>query len=213
MAKKLLKREAERIALTRMEDAARTQADFEDVIVEWNRLDRNRISRERYNEVSRPNAIMLHWDKINPNHDKGIFKDTLEVVLPAPFKCHWWRQLLAGDYIDFINCTPDDMWNLVEYEDVSKQLKQLTDKQKEVIYLRVVQARSTTKISNMLDKTDRAIRKLYVSTINKLQDKLAVEIRKQLNSGSNNMTFDKRVFLSEYDDYMKLNKKAKKNHP
>ena len=57
MGKKLLVREIKRIALLRMEEAARTKADWNDVIIQWNQLDRNRERRERYNEVSRPNAI------------------------------------------------------------------------------------------------------------------------------------------------------------
>ena len=52
-AKKKLKRELEQEALARLESAARTVSDFENVIAWWDRLDANRERRERYHEVSR----------------------------------------------------------------------------------------------------------------------------------------------------------------
>ena len=46
MAHEKLKRELEREALTRLEDAARTPKDFEGVIAWWDRLDRNQEHRQ-----------------------------------------------------------------------------------------------------------------------------------------------------------------------
>ena len=50
---KKLKRDLQREALARLENAARTTADFQNVVSWWNRLDSNRERRERYHEVSR----------------------------------------------------------------------------------------------------------------------------------------------------------------
>ena len=51
--RKKLKRELRAEALARLEDAARTQKDFENVIAWWDRLDANRERRERYHELRR----------------------------------------------------------------------------------------------------------------------------------------------------------------
>ena len=51
--RKKLKRELEREALSRLEDAARTEEDFQNVITWWNRLDANRERKERYHEIGR----------------------------------------------------------------------------------------------------------------------------------------------------------------
>ena len=51
--RKKLKRELRAEALARLEDSARTQREFENVIAWWNRLDANRERRERYHELSR----------------------------------------------------------------------------------------------------------------------------------------------------------------
>ena len=99
--KKLLKRETERIALTRMEDSARTPADFKAVVKQWNHLDQNRERRERYNEVSRPNEGMLHWDKVNASDEKGRMRSTFGAVIPPPLVHPYWRQLIKGDFFHF----------------------------------------------------------------------------------------------------------------
>jgi len=64
MGREQLVREIKAAALARMEDAARTEGDFKKIIEQWNHLDENRERRERYHEIGRPNAEMLHWDKI-----------------------------------------------------------------------------------------------------------------------------------------------------
>ena len=52
-ARKLLKRELRAQALARLEDAARTAKDFENVIAWWGKLDANRQRKERYHELYR----------------------------------------------------------------------------------------------------------------------------------------------------------------
>ena len=47
---KRLKREMRAEAIRRLEEAARTEKDFRDVVEEWNKLDRNRERRERDHE-------------------------------------------------------------------------------------------------------------------------------------------------------------------
>ena len=46
-----LKRELREQALHIIQDAARTQADFDKLVVMWNELDKNRERRERYHEI------------------------------------------------------------------------------------------------------------------------------------------------------------------
>lgn len=51
--KKKLKRELVREALARMEDAARTQSDFEEVIKIWDKLGQNEVRRVSNHEIGR----------------------------------------------------------------------------------------------------------------------------------------------------------------
>ena len=58
--RKKLKRELEQEALARLEDSARTEEDFENVVTWWNRLDANRERKERYHEIGRSD-VPLEW--------------------------------------------------------------------------------------------------------------------------------------------------------
>ena len=53
VSEKRLKREIRAEALRRLEEAARTKKDFQVVVGEWDKLDRNRERRERDHEILR----------------------------------------------------------------------------------------------------------------------------------------------------------------
>ena len=57
----LLKRESRILALKRIEESARTEKEFYEVIDIWNRLDDNRERKERAHEIGRPESI-LEWN-------------------------------------------------------------------------------------------------------------------------------------------------------
>ncbi|HCA30990.1 MAG TPA: hypothetical protein DEP23_16255 [Ruminococcaceae bacterium] len=180
MGKKQLVREVKRAALTRMEDAARTTADFNAVVKQWNHLDRNRERRERDHEISRPNEFMLHWDRIDANDKKGKLRGSFGAVIPPPLNHPWWRQLIQGDFIDTIYDNSGDMWQLVEDMDISVCLKDLTERQKVVVFLSAVRQCTPQQIACYQDKTDRAVRKLLTAAIRRIRDKLSPIIQEQI---------------------------------
>lgn len=90
--RKKLRRELRAEALARLEDAARTQKDFENVIAWWDRLDANRERRERYHELSRSgDDLPLEY---GASVNELFFPDTLNDVLE--------KQLRKGDFLDMI---------------------------------------------------------------------------------------------------------------
>ena len=69
-----------------MEDAARTEDDFREVIKAWDKEDANRERRERYHEVGRDDTqVPLEY---NMSRD--------EIVIPAPIHSVYWRQIMKG---------------------------------------------------------------------------------------------------------------------
>ena len=56
----MLHREARTLALRRIEESARTEADFENVLYWWDKLDENRERRERGHEIGR-STVPLEW--------------------------------------------------------------------------------------------------------------------------------------------------------
>jgi len=185
MGRKQLVREVKAAALTRMEDAARTKDDFRKVIKQWNHLDRNRERKERYHEIARPNAEMLHWDKINESldHEKGKLKPGLDTVIPPPLEHQWWRQLMRGDFIDAIFDCPHELNELVGNTFISMLLQDLSDNQKEILYYSAVRLYSNVHIAAIRKQSDRNIRKTLALLLKNLRDKLAAQIQQRLGCG------------------------------
>jgi hypothetical protein len=159
MGRTQLVREAKRAALTRMEDAARTEQDFKQVVAQWNHLDKNRRRRERYNEVNRPNEEMLHWDKVNASDEKGKLRTGFGRVIPRPLEFQWWRQLIRGDFIDTMFDCPHELHELVADEMISPLLQDLSANHKEILYYSAVRLYSNVYIAAIRGQSDRNIRK------------------------------------------------------
>lgn len=114
---KKLKRELRAEALARLEDAARTQKDFENVIAWWDKLDANRERRERYHELSRSgDDVPLDY---GASANELCFPDTLNNVLE--------KLIRKGDFIDAIFDCPYDIHELVTEEYLSQILLELSE--------------------------------------------------------------------------------------
>lgn len=186
MGRKQLVREAKAAALARMEDAARTVEDFQNVVKQWNHLDDNRERKERDHEVKR------NQETIRLGYSDGL-------IFPIPFLHPAWRGVINGDFIDLIYDNAAEMWQLVEDWDIASQFLGLTDKQKEVLFYSAVRQCTPQQIACYQDKTDRAIRKLLTATIDRIREKLAAIIREQLAAQVSDMTLAKRQFLEWYE--------------
>lgn len=160
--RKKLKRELRAEALARLEDAARTQRDFENVIAWWDKLDANRERRERYHELSRSgDDVPLDY---GASANELFFPDTLNDVLE--------KQLRKGDFIDAIFYCPYDIHELVTEEYLSKILWELNEEHKELLFLCAVRLFSSTRIAKIRNQSDRNIRKVRGTMLKKIRKKL-----------------------------------------
>ena len=198
MKRQKLVRDLKHEALTRMEDAARTEDDFTEVVKQWNHLDRNRERKERRYEVFRPNAEMLHWSKADNNHRKGKLQSDFRTAFPRPYNHIWWRQLLVGDFTDIIHDCPYDLHEFVSDVNISKAIKALSENHIEVLYLTAIRQRSTLSIGAIRNQTDRNIRKILALIIFRLQERLAPVIKKEIEDGHPDVTVEKRRFIERY---------------
>ena len=205
MAEKKTKKQLEREAILRMEEAARSVADFKAVVGEWNRLDENKERVERYHEVLRPEGVLItNFTSKNTSlyHD---FDDGVKMhynggmVFPIPYSQIAWREAIKGDFLSIIFDYPEDMWQLIEDWIIALPVKKLNVKQADVFYLRVVHLHSPQEIAFYQNKTDRAIRKLLTAAIESIRSKIAPRIREQIESGYPQMTLEKRQFLEWYE--------------
>ena len=182
MVHEKLKRELEREALTRLEDAARTTEDFEAVVEWWDRLDRNREHRQGNHEVGR-SGIPLEWGS------------PVDVVVPVPTGYASWRQVLKGDFLDVIFDCPYEMHHLVEDEDISELIRRLSENHKEVLYYHAVRMYDTARIAAIRGQTERNIRKLRSLLLSDLRKKLLVKLAIREKKGLP-LTTTERVFLN-----------------
>ena len=184
--RKKLKRELRAEALARLEDAARTQRDFENVIAWWDKLDANRERRERYHELSRSgDDVPLDY---GASANELFFPDTLNDVLE--------KQIRKGDFIDAIFYCPYDIHMLVTEEYLSEILLELKEDHKELLFLWAVRLFSSTRIAAIRQQSDRNIRKVRNTMMKKIRKELLSALtdkaEKQLP-----MTLVEKAFLSD----------------
>ena len=184
--RKKLKRELRAEALARLEDAARTQRDFENVIAWWDKLDANRERRERYHELSRSgDDVPLDY---GASANELFFPDTLNDVLE--------KQIRKGDFIDAIFYCPYDIHELVTEEYLSEILLELKEDHKELLFLWAVRLFSSTRIAAIRQQSDRNIRKIRNTMMKKIRKELLSALtdkaEKQLP-----MTLVAKAFLSD----------------
>jgi len=158
-------RDVRREALTRIEDSARTQADFENVAQTWNKLDENRERKERYHEVT-------FTDLAEKQADLDEFTYQSETVIPIPIKHRLWRQLMSGYFIDVIFDCPYEIDELVSSQAISQALKSLNGNQKEILYFRIIRNWTPQKIADIRGQTDRNIRRIYDMAIENIRRNL-----------------------------------------
>jgi len=185
-AKKKLKRELEQEALARLESAARTVSEFENVIAWWDRLDANRERRERYHEVSRSgDDLPIDY---GASEDGLRFPDTMNSVLE--------KQRQQGDFIDTIFNCPYEIHELVTESYMSKALYELSDDHKEILYFSAVRMYSSLKIAELRRQSDRNIRKVRNTMLKKIYKKILPYLKEREEKGLP-MTMEERAFLAE----------------
>ena len=184
--RKKLKRELRAEALARLEDAARTQRDFENVIAWWDKLDANRERRERYHELSRSgDDVPLDY---GASANELFFPDTLNDVLE--------KQIRKGDFIDAIFYCPYDIHELVTDADMSVILRELNEDHKFLLFLSALRQYSSTKIAVIRGQSDRNIRKVRNTMLKKIRKKLLAALTEKVQA-QQPLTLLEKEFLKE----------------
>lgn len=183
----LLKRDIKAMALRRMEDAARTPADFEAIIRQWDRLDANRERKERYHEMLR--------NGMDYPLDYGAAEDG--VNFPANMNHAIAREIRKGDFLDAIFFCPFEIHQLVTEEYISEILAGLKAEHKELLFLLAICQYSTARIAKIRDQSDRNIRKVRTTILKKLYKKVLAALKEKAEAGAP-MTMEEKAFWEEY---------------
>ena len=185
-----LKRELEREALLRIENAARTTDDFKKVIAWWNRLDSNRERKERYHEISR-SGLDIPLDYGAKLDGEIIPYDVNDVLI---------KQIRKGDYIDAIFHCPFELNELVTDGDLSKILDKLSDDHREIIFNTIVRNMSTKALGDVRGQSDRSIRKGRATAIKKIHKSLLRVLQSRKENGIPLTLNEKLLIKKALDD-------------
>ena len=185
-SEKRLKREIRAEALRRLEEAARTESDFLNVVDEWNKLDRNRERRERDHETLRGD-VPLEFQAVPDPKNAPLWMN-----LPR------FRQLCQGNFLDIIFSCPYELHELTANRFLSKLFFTLSDEQKEVLYYLFVKQYSTTRLAAIRGQSDRNIRKLRMTIQKKLQKQMYEHLSEKLEKDYS-ITLREREFVEEYE--------------
>ena len=183
---KKLKRDLQREALARLENAARTTADFQNVVSWWNRLDSNRERRERYHDVSR-SGLDIPLDYGAALDGEVIPYDVNDVLI---------KQIRKGDYIDAIFHCPFEINELVTDVDLSKILNKLSDDHKEIIFNNFVRGTSTKALGKIREQSDRNIRKVRATALKKIHKALLKVLMSRKEKGFS-LTIEEMLFIEK----------------
>lgn len=183
----LLKRDLRKAAITRMEDAARTEDDFIEVVKAWDKEDANRERRERYHEVGR--------DETQVPLEYNMSKE--EIVIPAPIHSVYWRQIMNGDFLDAIFDCPFELHELVTDSDISSILRGLSDKHKALFFFLVIRGYSITCLAKLYGQSDRNIRKVRATIERKIHKKLIPILAERIRH-NHSMTMQERQFIESH---------------
>ena len=152
----MLHREARALAIRRIEESARTEEDFKEVIHWWDRLDANRERKERNHETGR-STVPLEWGA-----------DELYLSDKPSYDMILRRLLLAGDFLDIIFDHPETIHELVVDADLSKILKELKPHLKNMLYYLFLRDYSAMEYAESIGQSDRNIRGVRETALKKI---------------------------------------------
>ena len=179
----MLHREARALALRRIEESARTEEDFREVIKWWDKLDANRERRERDHEKGR-SVVPLEWGTDEPYlSDRPSYDTVLR------------RLMLAGDFIDLIFDCPETLHELVTDADLSRILKDLKPHLKNMLYYLFLHDYSAAEYAENIGQSDRNIRGIRETALKKIR-KICGGRLAYRQENSLPMTIDEKYFLN-----------------
>ena len=180
-----LRQQIDEFAVERLSKAARKDTDFDVVIGEMDRLDRNRERRERYHEVLRGDVPLEYKKK---TYDGLVFPEWM---------CSPEHQLLTrGQFLDILFDCPYEMHELTADSFLSSLVKNLKMEHKEVLYFLSLRLYSASKLAELRGQSDRNIRKVRDTYTRKLQRKLYDHLK---NKAEGTLSLREREFISLYE--------------
>ena len=177
------------VSVERRTQVAETVAEYEALIKEMDRLDRNRERRERYHEILMEEYIL------------GGNEIYSGMIFPAHLDSVENKLILRGMFLDILFNCPYEMHQLTANPFISRMVQQLSDLHKETLYFLSLQLYSTSRLAALRDQSDRNIRKLRDNYTKKMQQQLYSHLCKKKG-----LSAREKEFLSFYKAALEASK-------
>ena len=190
---KMLLRESRAIALCNIEESARTEQEFKDVIVIWNELntiERNRVCK--YEKRWLPDHEFAEKDKL-----ANLEVTDRNNVIPHPYNHEYWRQMQSGRFLDIIHDCPHDIPEMTSSRPIYAITKDMDEDDKELLYYKVVRRWSTEELAKRRSQSDRNIRKVYNVIIDNIRWNLYMRLHSRYMNGKS-LTLNQKKFMEWY---------------
>ena len=185
MAGKRMTRIGEAESLRRIENAARTNGDFQELGEWYDKLDGNRERKERDHEI-----LCATHEVFSRDYTNGA-------VVPPPLDMNYWQKLMRGDFISTIFDNAGEVWQVFGDWQVGRLIKELTSKQRDALFQSAVRQCSAEQIAICTDKTKRGVNKLIAASLDYIRPRLAERIQARIENDLP-VTPKKRQFYEWY---------------
>ena len=149
----------------------------------WDKRDANRERKERYHEIFRGDNIPLDYNA-----------DENGICFPRSINKYLWKQIQKGDFIEAIYNCPHELQELISEPYLSQIISELTDEHKEILYY-MIRDYSTVHIAQIRGQSDRNIRKVRKTLLNKIRKKMYEYL---IFNKQHNMTAQEKKFIANY---------------
>ncbi len=177
-----LREQMDEATVERIGTAARKETDFDVVVAEMDRLDQNRMRRERYHEKLRGDVPL----EFGAADGGNAFPRSLDTAIQ--------HLLRSGNFLDLYYDCPYEMHQLTADRYISKIVEELKAEHKEVLYFLSLQLYTPVQLAKIRGQSDRNIRKIRDTYTRKLQRKLYDHL-----SQKSNLSLREKEFLASFE--------------
>lgn len=189
-AKRRLIRELKEDALARIEFAARSVRDYEQVIQFWDKKDDAAARRQRQHEDLRGDTP-IEW-KSSLTKPSGI-----DMTFPAWMNEPMISQLRRGQFLDCLFDCPYEMHDLTAKEYLRRPIMELKEEHKEILHFLYLRLYDPQRLAVLRGQSARNIRKVRDVALRKVRRQVYAALQKRQAAGRI-LTPREQAFLQNY---------------
>lgn len=189
-AKRRLIRELKEDALARIEFAARSLRDYEQVLLFWDKRDNAAARRQRLHENNRGD-VPLEWNS------RVYAASGIDLTFPAWMNEPMISQLRRGQFLDCLFDCPYEMHDLTAKEYLRRPIMELKEEHKEILHFLYLRLYDPQRLAVLRGQSARNVRKVRNVVLRKVRRNVYAALLKQKAAGRI-LTPRERAFLEEF---------------